>query len=94
MLLVTVFIYWRNSRAERKVAKAYAAKAHEKIALLQASVNTYQVTQAERLVSREVLREVEERLSGSINQLGERFEKLGEKLDGFVEEQISHRTGG
>lgn len=29
VLLVATFIYWRNSRAEREVAKAYAAKAQE-----------------------------------------------------------------
>jgi len=83
-------------QAEKRAleAEAKADKAHEKIAILQASVNAYQVTQAERLVSREVLREVEERLSGSIDQLGARFERLGEKLDGFVKELISHRSGG
>lgn len=75
-------------------AEAKADKAHEKIAILQATMNAHQVTQAERLVSREVLREVEERLSGSIDQLGARFERLGEKLDGFVKELISHRGGG
>jgi hypothetical protein len=76
------------------MAEEKADKAHEKIAVLQAAVNAYQVTQAERLVSREVLREVEERLSRSIDQLGARFEGLGEKLDGFVKELISHRSGG
>ena len=79
----------RASAAEEK-----ADKAHEKIAILQASMNAHQITQAERLVSREVLREVEERLSRSIDQLGARFEGLGEKLDGFVKELISHRKGG
>jgi len=85
----------RANAAEKRAitAEDKADKAHEKIAILQASVNAYQVTQAERLVSREVLREVEERLSGSIENLGARFEKLGEKLDSFVKELISHRAG-
>jgi len=72
--------------AEKRAREAEekADKAHEKIAILQASVNAYQVTQAERLVSREVLREVEERLAGSI-------EKLGDRLDSLLREVISHR---
>ncbi|MBA1156942.1 hypothetical protein [Microvirga mediterraneensis] len=69
----------RATAAEEK-----ADKAHEKIAILQASVNAYQVTQAERLVSREVLREVEGRLAGSI-------EKLGDRLDSLLREVIQHR---
>ena len=76
------------------LAEDKADKAHEKIAILQATMNAHQVTQAERLVSREVLREVEERLSGSNDNLGARFERLGEKLDSFVKELISHRKGG
>lgn len=84
-----------NSAEKRAAeAEAQARLAHEKIALLQASINAREITQAERLVSRDVLREVEERLSRSIDQLGHRFEGLGEKLDGFVKELISHRKGG
>jgi cytochrome c biogenesis factor len=86
----------KANSAEKRAAEAetQARLAHEKIALLQASINAHQVTQAERLVSREVLREVEERLSRSIDHLGSRFEGLGEKLDSFVKELISHRKGG
>jgi hypothetical protein len=98
---LAIIKFWLNAEqkanlAEKRATEAAdkADKAHEKIAILQATMNAHQVTQAERLVSREVLREVEERLSGSIDQLGARFEKLGEKLDGFVKELISHRTGG
>lgn len=40
------------------------------------------------------LREVVKRLSKAIDQLGARFEGLGEKLDSFVKELISHRAGG
>jgi hypothetical protein len=82
-------------QAEKRAIEAAekADKAHKKIAILQATMNAHQVTQAERLVSREVLREVEERLSGSIDNLGARFERLGEKLDSFVKELISHRKG-
>jgi len=69
----------RAAAAEEK-----ADKAHEKIAMLQALVNANQITQAERLVSREVLREVEERLAGSI-------EKLGDRLDSLLREVIQHR---
>jgi hypothetical protein len=71
---LAIIKFWLNAeqkaiQAEKRAIEAEdkADKAHEKIAILQASVNAYQVTQAERLVSREVLQEVEERLSGSIN---------------------------
>jgi len=76
----------RAQAAEKRAisAEEKADKAHEKIAILQASVNAYQVTQAERLVSREVLREVEERLAGSI-------EKLGDRLDSLLREVIQQR---
>jgi hypothetical protein len=57
-----------------------ARLAHEKIALLQSAVNAYQLTQAERLVSREVLREVEERLAGAIEKLGDRLDSLVKEL--------------
>lgn len=76
----------RANAAEKRAiaAEEKADKAHEKIAVLQAAVNAYQVTQAERLVSREVLREVEERLAGSI-------EKLGDRLDSLLREVIQQR---
>lgn len=86
----------KANQADKRAADAEtkANLAHEKIALLQASINAREITQAERLVSRDVLREVEERLSRSIDQLGSRFEGLGEKLDSFVKELISHRKSG
>ncbi|MBA1159344.1 hypothetical protein [Microvirga mediterraneensis] len=97
---LTVIRFWiaaeQKALAAEKAAKEAnesAAKAHEKIIVLQAALNAHQITQAERLVSREVLREVEERLSDSIDGLGTRFEKMGEKLDGFIKELITHRPG-
>jgi hypothetical protein len=70
-------------KAEVEVAQRSASEAmesarlgHEKVALLQSLVNAHQVTQAERLVSREVLREVEDRLTGAIDRLGDRFDAL------------------
>lgn len=69
---------------EAREAKELAASAHEKVALLQAALTAYRETQAERLVSREVLREVEDRLTGAI-------EKLGDRLDKLVQELISSR---
>ncbi|WP_445505055.1 hypothetical protein [Microvirga sp. G4-2] len=74
--------------AEKRAQEAEdkADKAHEKIAILQASVNAHQITQAERLVSREVLREVEERLAKAI-------EKLGSQLQDLVKEFIKGNHG-
>ncbi len=65
-------------------AKDAANAAHEKVALLQAALTAYRETQAERLVSREVLREVEDRLTGAIDRLGDRF-------DGLLREVIKQR---
>lgn len=69
---------------EAREALASANAAHEKVALLQASLTAYRETQAERLVSREVLREVEDRLTGAIDRLGDRFDSL-------LREVIKHR---
>ncbi|MEZ0167555.1 hypothetical protein [Microvirga sp. TS319] len=98
---LAIIKFWLNAgqkaiQVEKRAVEAEetADKAHEKITILQVLVNAYQVTQAERLVSREALREVEERLSGSIDQLRARLERLGEKLDGPVKELSSHRAGG
>jgi hypothetical protein len=68
-----------EKRAEEE--KAAAEAAHEKIGFLQASLTAYRETQAERLVSRAVLREVEDRLAGAIK-------KLGDRLDGLVKEPM------
>jgi len=91
---LAVIRFWLSAetkaiQADKRAAEAEAKadKAHEKIAILQASVSAYQLTQAERLVSREVLREVEDRLAGSID-------KLGDRLDNLVKELIGHRAGG
>lgn len=67
----------RKTRAAAEDARL----AHEKIALLQSALSAYRETQAERLVSREVLREVEDRLTGAI-------EKLGDRLDNLVKELV------
>lgn len=70
---------------EAREAKDSAGSAHEKVALLQAALTAYRETQAERLVSREVLREVEDRLTGAIDRLGDRFDHL-------LREVIKHRS--
>lgn len=84
--------FWLRSsdEAARALDKAVAAlrradDAHESLNILQAAMSAYRETQAERLVSREVLREVEDRLAGSI-------EKLGDRLDALVKELIGHRA--
>jgi predicted nuclease with TOPRIM domain len=69
---------------EAREASASAKAAHEKVALLQSALTAYRETQAERLVSREILREVEDRLTGAIDRLGDRF-------DGLLREVIKQR---
>ncbi|KAB0269083.1 choline/carnitine O-acyltransferase [Microvirga brassicacearum] len=85
---VAVLRFWLTASQKADLAIRSAAdamesarQAHEKVALLQAAINAHQLSQAERLVSREVLREVEGRLAGAI-------ENLGDRLDGLVKELI------
>jgi hypothetical protein len=53
-----------------------AKDAHRRIEILQAAIRAREVTQAERLVSREVLRGVENRLAESIERLRDRLDNL------------------
>ncbi len=69
-----------------KTALDEAQKAHDRISTLQAAMAAYREVQAERLVSREVLREVEDRLGGHI-------ERLGDRLDSLVKELVISRHG-
>jgi len=61
-------------------ARAEAKAAREQIGILQAAFAAYRETQAERLVSREVLREVENRLAQSIDRLGDRLDAIIKNL--------------
>src|SRR3712207_2579048 len=81
--LVTVIRFWLSSshmaeeaRKETEACMKCAKDAHHKVELLQAAIHAREVTQAERLVSREVLREVESRLAESIERLGDRLDNL------------------
>jgi hypothetical protein len=81
--LVTVIRFWLYSshvageaRKEAEACFKCAQDAHHKIELLQAAIHAREVMQAERLVSREVLREVENRLAESIERLGDRLDNL------------------
>lgn len=83
----TVVAFWlrssdvaKQSLQEARDAQKRADQAHESIALLQAAISSYREVQAERLVSREVLREVEDRLAGSIDRLGDRLDNLVKEL--------------
>ena len=81
--LVAVIRFWLHSshvaEEARRGAEACmkcAQEAHQKVELLQAAIHAREVMQAERLVSREVLREVESRLAESIDRLGDRLDNL------------------
>jgi len=80
--LVTVIRFWLSAShmaedARKEAACMKCAKdAHHKVELLQAAIHAREVMQAERLVSREVLREVENRLAESIERLGDRLDSL------------------
>jgi hypothetical protein len=81
--LVAVIRFWLHSshvaeeaRKEAEACMKCAQDAHHKIDLLQAAIHAREVMQAERLVSRDVLREVEGRLAESIERLGDRLDSL------------------
>jgi hypothetical protein len=61
-------------------AKNDAHEASEKTVLLSASFGLYREQIAREYIHREVMREVEDRLTAAINRLGDRFDRvLGEK---------------
>lgn len=74
----------RISTAELKASEAdtSAKDAHEKLALLSASFSLYREQVAREYIHREVMREVEDRLTAAI-------ERLGDRLDRFVEAAAS-----
>lgn len=87
--LVVFWIDVRN-RAATAEAKADAAlteakKAQDMVSALQAAIAVYREMQAERLVSRDILREVEERL-------GKAIALLGDRLDGVLREALGRHT--
>ena len=92
--IVAVIRFWLHSshaaeeaRREAEACLKCAKDAHLRIELLQAAIHAREVTQAERLVPREVLREVENRLAESI-------ERLGDRLDNLFREMIAPRRDG
>ena len=85
--LVAVIRFWLHSshlaeeaRKEAEACMKCAKDAHQRIELLQAAIHAREVTQAERLVSRKVLSEVESRLAESIERLGDRLDNLFREL--------------
>lgn len=89
--LLAVIRFWLASSTTANEAKKEAdacmkcAKdAHTKLEILTAAIHAKEVVQAERLVSREVLREVENRLADSI-------EAIGQRLDSLLREMINQR---
>ncbi len=92
---VTVVVFWVRSSdsaklalAEAVVAKKRAEEAHHGLVVLTGSFAAYREIQAERVVSREVLKEVEERLANSIDHLAGRFDKLIQEL--IINRRESH----
>jgi len=59
-------------------AKQVALEAHVKMSALEASFGIYRERIAAEYVSRQTLREVEDRISGAIERLGERLDRLFE----------------
>jgi hypothetical protein len=91
--VVAVVRFWlhashvaEEARKEAEACMRCAKDAHQRIEFLQAAIHAREITQAERLVSREVLREVESRLAESI-------ERLGDRLDNLFREMVTSRHG-
>lgn len=93
----TIITFWMNfatkianNKADAKAAmeiaqeaKKDAHEATEKVVLLSASFGLYREQIAREYIHREVMREVEDRLTAAINRLGDRFDRvLGEKRQG------------
>lgn len=93
--LATLITFWVNrgraeGAAEARLASAEAAtvdskrialEAHAKIALLEGSFGVYRERIAAEYVSRQTLREVEDRISGAIEKLGDRLDRSFEDRD-------------
>lgn len=66
----------KSAREEAKDAKKMASDAHEKIALMQGSLALHREQVAREYVDRDVLREMEERLSVSIHRLSDKIDDV------------------
>lgn len=87
--IVAVISFWMNlgkgqgefgakiTSLERDLAdsKSIGLAAHAKIATLEASFGLYRERVAAEYVSRQTLREVEDRISGAIEKLGDRLDR-------------------
>ena len=84
---IAIIKAWYDAKQRAEEACRIASEARnevkavkEQIGILQAAFAAYRETQAERLVSREVLREVEGRLAQSIDRLGDRLDAIIKNL--------------
>lgn len=84
--VVTVITFWMNrGRAEGENsaiaidAKKIALDAHEQIAALNAAFGLYRERVAADYVSRSTLREVEIRITGAIDRIGDRLDRIIEQ---------------
>lgn len=87
--VITLVTFWVNrGRAEGEAtakveqalgaardAKQIAIEAHSKIGMLEAAFGIYRERIAAEYVSRQTLREVEDRISGAIEKLGDRLDR-------------------
>lgn len=64
-----------------KEAKADARESNDKVTLLSASFGIYREQIAKEYIHREVMREVEERLTAAIDRLGDRLDRVLERSE-------------
>jgi hypothetical protein len=86
---VGIVTFWMNfasrltkAEADASAAATAAHEASEKIMLLSASFGLYREQIAREYIHREVMREVEERLTQAIDRLGDRLDRVLEKKAG------------
>ena len=83
---ITILTFWmtlsgRITKAETDAidAKRSVAEANDKIALTSAAFALYREQVASQYIHREVMREVEDRLTAAIERLGDRLDRILER---------------
>ena len=99
--LLALIKFWLNAAndaaaalREAKQSRAHAEAAHEKVAMLAATVSAHREVDARELVSRTTLREVENRLVSAIERLDGAVERVGDRLDDILKELVANGIKG
>ena len=75
-------------------ASAIATAALAKVDLVSSQLHEYKVEVASEFASADDLKDVERRLVTAVDNLGSRFDRMAERLDKFLEVQLSQLSRG